>query len=164
MITTPVMKLENNIAMHCSEPEAVDYTTLPKRIQKYIDFCFNEAFNNEGAAKSKIAAIMIYKNRPIAIGYNSMKTHPLQAKFGKNPDAISIHAEIDCIRKSSMILKGDDFKKATMIIMRAKRDRSWGLARPCISSNGQGCQMAIAAYGVGTIIYSTDETGKVAYL
>ena len=164
MCTTPTMKLENNIATYCNVPETVDYTNFSKRMQKYIDFCFNEAYLHDGAAKSKIASLLVFRNKPIAIGYNSMKTHPMQAKFGKNPDAICIHAEIDCIRKASFLLKSEDFKKATMIVMRAKRDGSWGLARPCISKNGQGCQMAISVYQIGTVIYSTDYTGKVSYL
>lgn len=163
-ITTPMMKLEDNTATYCEAPMEFDYLCLSKKLQKFIEFTVNESFLHDSALNSKIAAMLIYKNRPISVGYNSTKTHPLQAKYGKNTAAICIHAEIDCIRKSCGILEVEDFKKSTLIVMRTKRDKTWGLARPCISINGQGCQMAIHAFGIKNVIYSTNKTGMVAYL
>jgi len=162
--TTPTMKLCNNTATYCETPMEIDYRTLSKRLQKYIEFAANESFVHDGSLNSKIVAMLIYKNKPISIGYNSKKSHPLQARFRKNESAIYIHAEIDCIRKASGIISLEALKRSTLIIMRTKRDGTWGLARPCVSSNGQGCQMAINFYGIKNVIYSTNETGKVAYL
>lgn len=162
--TTPTMKFENNLGHLCDEPETKYVNEIPYKSRKYIKLLENEAFMNEGIANAKIAAGIVFKGRLISIGYNSKKTHPLQAKFGKNENAIFVHAEIDAIRKAVNILSSDQLKKCTMIVVRVKKDGSWGLARPCVHKNGQGCQNAIYTFGIKEVVYSTGENGKVAYL
>jgi hypothetical protein len=49
--------------------------------------------------KNRHAAAIYIGNKLISTGVNQLKSHPLQAKFGSNTDAIFLHAEIDQIRK-----------------------------------------------------------------
>lgn len=143
----------------------INYKTLAGRTQRYIEFTANAAYDNEGAANAKVASLLLLKNRPIAIGYNSLKTHTLQSKYGKNAKAICLHAEIDVIRKSLNHINVDDLSRCTMIIMRAKKNGDWGLAKPCCHSNGTlGCHSALNAFGIKNVIYSTNENGYVEYL
>jgi pyrimidine deaminase RibD-like protein len=159
----------NRTTFACSEIQAENkfhYKELPVRLQKYIEFTANAAFDHDGIAGAKMACLILLKNRPITIGFNQIKTHTLQAKYGKNSKAICMHAEIDSIRKALNHISPDDLSKVTMIIMRSKKNGDWGMARPCINKygTGAGCQAAIAAFGIPTVIYSTDDTNYVEYL
>lgn len=162
--TTPTMKLIDGQVLHVEEPDMFHYTELHPKLHKFVEFTFNSAYTTEGIANQKIAAMILYKNRPISIGFNSSKTHPLQARFAKNENAIHIHAEIDAIRKASNFLTKAEFTKSTMIVMRAMKTKNWGLARPCIHPNKQGCQSAIQEYGIRKVIYSTSQKGMVQIL
>lgn len=158
------MKIIDGQVCLVDEPDMFHYTELHPKLQKFVEFTFNSAFTSEGISNQKIAAMILYKNRPISIGFNSAKTHPLQAKFGKNEHAIHVHAEIDAIRKASNFLSESEFAKSTMIVVRATKRRNWGLARPCLHVNKQGCQSAINEYGIKKVIYSTSVNGMVSIL
>jgi deoxycytidylate deaminase len=109
-------------------------------------------------ASAKVSAILVLKNREIATGCNSYRTHPLAAKYGKNSQAICIHAELDTILKATKKIEGPDFNLATLYICRVKSKNQderhnliWGIACPC-----EGCASAIAHYGVRRVVYSLD--------
>lgn len=138
---------------------------LSRSLQRHFQIAHNEFMHHDsGIRTSNIVAMIIHKNKMISIGYNSKKSHPLQARFQKNSEAIFIHAEIDAIRKASSILTPKQFRSSTMILMRVKKDGSWGISKPCVHKNGQGCQAAITAFGIGKVLYSTNETGYVGML
>ena len=50
--------------------------------------------------REKFAAAVVYRNRIISVGMNSMKSHPLAAKYRKNPHAIFLHAEVAAIKNA----------------------------------------------------------------
>ena len=113
-------------------------------------------------ASAKVAAILVVKNREISTGRNSYKTHPLAAKFGKNDEAICIHAELEAILKADKKIEGPDFGQATLYVCRVKSKSQderntliWGNSCPC-----EGCTGAIAYYGVGRVVYSLDGEQK----
>lgn len=109
----------------------------------------------------KMAAAIVYRNRIISVGMNSMKSHPLQAKYAKNKEAIYLHAEIAAIKNSLRELNVDELSKCDIYISRVKKEKPfsnkyvWGLAAPC-----SGCRRAIAEFGLRKVVYTTNETGE----
>jgi deoxycytidylate deaminase len=107
---------------------------------------------------SRIAAAVVHKGRIISIGTNRKKTHPFQAKFGKNDEAIYLHAETDAIQRAMRATIGNPigFEKCHFYIFRSKWHDDLGflgtgLAKPCA-----GCTRAIEAYGFKTVTYTLD--------
>ena len=106
---------------------------------------------------SRIAASVVYRSKVVAYGYNHKKSHPFQAKFCKNKDAVFFHAEVHAIKNSLRIIGVDDLAKCDLYIVRAKRENSsqktWvtGLAKPC-----SGCQKCIEDFDLKNIYYSFD--------
>ena len=48
----------------------------------------------------KFAAAVVHRNRIVSVGFNRMKSHPFQAKYAKNSEAIYLHAEIHSIKNA----------------------------------------------------------------
>ncbi len=90
----------------------------------------------------KIGAVIMVKNRPIAIGYNHGKSHPCMGKK-------KTHAELSAIMsiKNKSRLKG-----ATMVVFRRRKDGTLGNARPC-----EQCQKLLDSFGFRTFVYTTDD-------
>lgn len=105
----------------------------------------------------KLAAAIVWRNRIISVGLNSMKTHPLQAKYGRNKHSVFLHAEIAAIKNALREIDVDDFTKCEIYIVRVKKERPFskkyvrGLAKPC-----SGCARAIAEFGLRRVIYTCD--------
>lgn len=81
------------------------------------------------------------------VGYNSYKTHPLQARFGTDEHKIHIHAEIAAIRKGSA--RRIRFKDFTLYVARVLADGTVANSRPCT-----GCLAAIKEFGVKKVFYT----------
>lgn len=77
------------------------------------------------------------------IGWNSYKSHTLQARFAKNPEQICIHSEIAAIAKALRFTKGKPLYKYNLYVARLLADGSTGIAKPCA-----GCQSAILEFGI----------------
>lgn len=111
----------------------------------------------EPVRNAQLAAMIFYKGRIISIGYNQKKSHPMAAKFSKNPDAIFLHAEVDAVIKALKKLSEAELKRATLIVARVKTDENgklvFGMAKPC-----PGCSKCIAAYGIRKVIYTENST------
>jgi tRNA(Arg) A34 adenosine deaminase TadA len=113
---------------------------------------------NDSDQTVRMAAAIVRNNKIISVGLNSKKSHPLQAKYGKNPQAVFLHAEIDAIKNALREIDIDDFAKCDLYICRVKKAKPFakhyisGLAKPCA-----GCQRAIAAFGIKRVIYTTDD-------
>lgn len=106
----------------------------------------------------KFAAAVVYRNRIISFGMNSMKSHPMAAKYSKNEHAIFLHAEVAAIKNALREIDVDDFTKCDLYITRVKKEKPftekyvWGLAKPC-----RGCERAIAEFGLKRVVYSCDD-------
>lgn len=130
-----------------------------RRNNRYITMLARMATTVEPVAAARIAACMVYKNEVISFGICQKKSHPFQAKFGKNEDAIFLHAENDCIKNALKEYSLSQIASATLYVARVKyfdhtRKRFvFGLAKPCT-----GCSRAVATFGISRVIYST-ETG-----
>ena len=117
---------------------------------------------NTTASGARLAAALVYKNRIVSVGINQKRSHPFQAKYSKNEDAIYLHAETDTIRTALRHLSEKQLSKATLYVCRIKHENGadtpliWGLSKPCV-----GCQRAIATFDIKGVVYS--EEGKGAY-
>ena len=107
--------------------------------------------------REKLAAAVVCRNKIISIGINSMKSHPMAAKYGKNEHAVFLHAEVAAIKNALREIDVDDFSKCDIYITRVKKEAPftkkfvWGLAKPCA-----GCERAIAEFGLKRVIYTCD--------
>lgn len=100
----------------------------------------------------KLAAGVVYKNRLVAVGVNSYKSHPLMTKFGKNPEAIYLHAEVDAIKNALRVLSLQELEKSDILVVRVKKDGhdyKTCLAKPC-----EGCARAIEAFNLRNLYYT----------
>jgi tRNA(Arg) A34 adenosine deaminase TadA len=119
------------------------------------------AISSEEPMNTKMAAAVVRNNKIIAVGFNRMKSDPLQARFSKNSEAIFLHAEIHAIKNALRVLDVEDLRKCSIYICRVKKVKArskeitWGLAKPCC-----GCMRAIREFGIQNIVYSLDEIGK----
>lgn len=108
----------------------------------------------ECVGNQTLAACVVKRNKIISFGHNKNKTHPLQNKFNKHPQAIYLHAEIDAIKNALKRLSIEDLVGSTLYIVRTKKDGSEGLAKPC-----SGCMQAIESFNIGKVIYTTNAQG-----
>lgn len=103
--------------------------------------------------KFHTCAALFYRGNCAALGYNSLKTHPLQARFARNSGSIFLHAEIDALVKGLRNLTLEELSSTTIYIARAKGNRGGpligGKAEPCI-----GCTRALAAFNIRKIIHT----------
>ena len=100
---------------------------------------------------------MVRKGKVVSYGFNHKKSHPFQAKFCKNKDAVFFHAEVHAIKNALQIIDIDDLSKCELYIVRAKRDKNnkkWitGLSKPC-----SGCQKCIDVFELKNIYYSEEK-------
>lgn len=109
--------------------------------------------------KYHIGCIAVLKNRIIAMSSNKLKTHPNQALYDKfrefnniksDPKNMhSLHAEIACL---SLIKDLNiNYKDIELYIVRLRKDRAYGLARPCAA-----CMNFILTKGIKKIYYTTN--------
>lgn len=118
---------------------------------------------SDSSNTARVAAAMVHRRRVLSWAINDRKTHPFQAQFGKNGDAIFWHAETRAIHSVLQRHPASILKKCQLIVCRARytddraTDWQWGLARPCA-----GCERAIHKFSIPTIIYSLDVTGEWA--
>jgi deoxycytidylate deaminase len=120
---------------------------------------------NTTSSGARLAAAIVHKNRIISVGVNQKRSHPFQAKYSTNEDAIFLHAETDSIRTALRYLAEKDFTKSTLYVCRIKHADGpdtpliWGLAKPCI-----GCQRAIATFDIKKVVYSEEGIGAYSFL
>lgn len=105
---------------------------------------------------SRFAAILS-NGRQSFYGLNKYKTHPLQSKFGSNPECIYLHAELDAIirainfraryeGKRYLSLDICDLSDFDMYIARVLKDGTPAIAKPC-----EGCMKAIEHFNVRSV-------------
>ena len=91
-----------------------------------------------------------------------MKSHPFQAHWAKNDDAIFWHAETHAIWNALRICDEDDLRKMTLYVSRARRPENgnskqwiWGNSRPC-----EGCMSCLTKYNIKQVVYTLDDIGE----
>lgn len=117
---------------------------------------FNLALDVVPVANAKIVSAVVYKNRIYGLGHNSYKTHPKAKEFHNQLNKECLHAEMMACFYARYNLGEENLKKATIYVVRAKKDGSLGLAKPC-----QACDSMIRDLGIKKIIYSKDNENFV---
>lgn len=134
---------------------------MSKKDQKFMGYLEKIAIgiNAETINRARLAACLVYKNDIISVGVNALKSHPFQARFGRNIDSIYLHAETNCIKNALKVTDMDTIAKSKMYIHRVKYDGSGrnkkfisGLAKPC-----DGCARAIATFNIKNVMFSCDD-------
>lgn len=121
-----------------------------KKLQKIYNVLVNACAIQQRVANTRFAAMVVYKGDCVALGSNQKKSHPFQAQYAKNCEAIYLHAEIDCIKNALRVITVDQLRKSTMYIVRVKADLTPGLAKPC-----DGCMRALASFSIKNCYYTT---------
>jgi tRNA(Arg) A34 adenosine deaminase TadA len=88
---------------------------------------------------SRHSAILVRRGSVIKIGWNKLKTHPLQAQFAKNaglPEKIFLHAETDVIIKMINQYGLKSVSGCELYLIRLKKDGTVGTSKPCPSCAG----------------------------
>lgn len=109
---------------------------------------------------ARLAACIVGRSGLISIGVNEKKSHPFQAKYGRNKDSVFLHAETSAIKNALKYITEKELERCTLYICRVKyydhhKDRMiFGLAKPCL-----GCFRCITSFGIKKVIYTLDEKG-----
>lgn len=124
------------------------------------DFYINQLVNLHEIArrvkpvgKARIVAGIYHRERLMAVGFNQMKSHPLQQRFSDRPSRIFQHAEIAALVQFQRRHPPELLANCEMVISRARKtvERHWqfGLVRPCC-----GCFRALTHFSVRSVTYS----------
>lgn len=133
------------------------------RDHRMMSLLRRQAIDVKAVKSSRIAAAVVLKNDIISLGHCQKRTHPFQARYSKNPEAIYLHAETNAISNALNHLPKRELEKATLYIRRVKLPSKDsiefvdGLAKPC-----PGCMRAILAFNLKKVVYSTEEDGHYA--
>lgn len=127
---------------------------------KYLSILSKVALSIDAVASARLAACIVYKNEIISFGINQKKTHTFQAKYSKNPQAIHLHSETDCIKNAMRFLTLKELSKSTLYICRVRHSPFnnqkvvQGLAKPC-----EGCMKAIVNFDLKRVVYTLNDYG-----
>lgn len=110
-----------------------------------------------------LGCVLVYKNRVLASGFNSIKTDTKAPKFYKETTKKTFqncHAEFNALKKLdkdwvSSRNKHPLLTRITAYIARIKADGTTGMARPCTN-----CLKLFKRYGIKTIYYTDNNITK----
>lgn len=123
------------------------YFNLAKNASKFSDF-----------ERQHLGCVFIYKNKVLEIGWNTMKTNPIQKEYNKfrdykdycNKNDGAIHAEMSTIIKTKN-LENIDWKKVKVFVYRELKDGTKAMARPC-----KACMAAMIDRGIRDVYFTTN--------
>jgi len=116
--------------------------------QKIFDALFSAAQDAETIQCSRHASAIVYKRQILAIGRNSRKSHPMQARFG-GENKICLHSEIDGIVRVINQHGADILKRCDLYNLRITKSGKIGLAKPC-----ESCYKAVSAFGIKKVFWT----------
>lgn len=109
--------------------------------------------------RARVGCVVAYKGNVLAAGWNSNKTHPVQAHYNQyrklrpsaSPSPAQLHAETAALVQ----LRNEDipWDKVDVFVYRLRRDRLHGIARPC-----NACQRYMRDLGIKSIWYTGDDS------
>ena len=118
-------------------------------MHKMLRLAVTLAEDNPGVKDYKLGAVIAKRNKPLAVGLNSYKTHPLQARFARRKGSVCLHAEIDAIQNFVRKYGVEKLSKCTLYVARVKKSGERVIAKPC-----KGCQRAIMAFDIGNVVWT----------
>lgn len=109
--------------------------------------------------RARVGCVVAYKGDVLAAGWNSNKTHPVQAHYNQyrnlRPSAAPSPAQLHAETAALVQLRNEDipWDKVDVFIYRLRRDRPHGMARPCAA-----CQRYMRDLGIRSIWYTGDDS------
>ena len=134
---------------------------LTKKQKRLLKTAFYLASLHPRNARASVCAIVARKGKVVSYGFNKMNTHPLQAKYSKNPKSIFIHAEIDAIRNALFKYSSGELTECEIYIARAKLNEPGGKPVPAMACPCVGCQKAIGAFELKGVFYTEDNDARI---
>lgn len=132
------------------------------RHDRYMNILAKIAYDTQAprAGNARLASCVVLYNDIVSFGVNEMKSHPFQAKYGRNENSVYLHAETSAIKNALKYISLADLTKSTLYICRVKfEDQTrqkmiFGLSKPC-----SGCIRCIYSFGIKKTIFSLDTKG-----
>lgn len=121
-------------------------TTSRKKLNRCIEIS-KALFRDRTNIRTFHVTFAIRKNKILAIGTNSSKTHPLSIQCNYGHD-VGIHSELDAILKLDKI---NNAKRITFVNVRLKKDKTVANSKPC-----RGCQKLLRRVGYRQLLYTND--------
>lgn len=118
---------------------------LPK-FSKYIDLA--QCLIDKPESDYKHFSFIIQKNRIRAIGWNSLRTHPLAFKMGYKYSFV--HSELSAITRFEGPPK--ELKNCTMVNVRLGKEGNILYSRPC-----KHCLKLLNAFNMRNVFYTTKQ-------
>lgn len=110
--------------------------------------------------RSNHVALVTRKNRLIAVGVNTDKTHPIAKNLKRARQAETQCAELNAALKIGLSHRDGvyDFSDMVMTVVRVGKDGKLMMSKPCI-----GCQKMLAQCGFKRVMYS-NSVGEIVKL
>lgn len=116
--------------------------------EKILFSCVEESRKHNPQNRCSHAAYLL-TDKNTYLGLNKRKSHPLQKRFGDNPKAIYLHAEIDAIRQAYS--QEGNISGSELYVARTRADGSIGMSAPC-----EACEEAIHHFGIDQVFFTTN--------
>lgn len=132
-------------------------------IIKFFNLAKNASkFSDYNKKNIHIGAVLVYKNKVIANGWNTKKTNPIQYQYNKYRERLNtartfnaddhlpcVHAEMYCLINTKDL--NIDWSKVSIFIYRESMGKT-RICKPCLS-----CAKALKDRGIQHIYYTTEK-------
>lgn len=116
----------------------------------------------------RFGAVITHKDKKIASGFNSPKSHPIQKYYNEKFKSFihsnsqhGLHAEMAALNVLKNLMKNNelDVNKLEITVYRSSKDGTQKLARPCAA-----CMAAIKEIGIPVVNYTTPHGIATEYI
>ena len=95
--------------------------------------------------RSSHVAFLVKGGKIVHVGWNKLRSHPINYKHPYQSYVSGIHAEVDAILKSGL----EDLSKYEIVVIRINRNNEVSNSMPC-----KGCRSVINQFGIKRVWYS----------
>jgi deoxycytidylate deaminase len=95
----------------------------------------------------RLCAVLVKGGKSISVGYNKRTRSELMRRFAIR-DHQTVHAEVDAVLQ---VRRKIDLTGCKIYVVRLLKNGNTAIARPCGT-----CQEVLKAYGIKTMVYTTD--------
>lgn len=112
------------------------------RYRRLAAIALELAFEVDSDMEHQLCALVVNKNRVLAVGYNHRKTHPMSTGTPMQQLHAEMHAVLQCAP--------EDLDGIDLVVARGRPSRTPGMAKPC-----GVCQNILRRFGVKRVFYTT---------
>jgi tRNA(Arg) A34 adenosine deaminase TadA len=121
-------------------------------MNKHLSLALKIAEANPVLKLPKMGAVVVKYNKVVAVGWNSYKSHPMQARYGRHEMAICTHAEVAAISNALRNLTNEEVANSDLYVARITRTGDVGIAKPC-----EGCDRVIKKFKIRNVFWTVPE-------